>query len=71
MAYVPIVFTTGDIVTAAQMNAIQTQYSEADTDLDTHKDATMPHKFVDGATTYRWGLKVVTGVVTMEYEAVV
>ena len=70
MAYVPIVFTTGDIVTAAQMNAIQTQYSEASTDLTNHQTATRPHQFVDGATTYNWGLTVVGGVVTMDYEAV-
>jgi len=38
--------------------------------LATHKAETMPHKFADGTKTYRWGLKVVNGVVTMQYEEV-
>jgi len=36
-----------------------------------HQADTMPHRFVDGATTYKWGLSVVAGVVTMNYEEVV
>jgi hypothetical protein len=36
-----------------------------------HKNATMPHIFVDGETTYRWGLSVVAGVLTFDYEEVV
>lgn len=40
-------------------------------ELDAHLDDTMPHKFTDGATTYRWGLAVINGVVNMVYEEVV
>lgn len=31
----------------------------------------MPHQFTDGATTYRWGLVLVGGVLTFRYEEVV
>lgn len=40
-------------------------------EFDAHLAETMPHKFVDGATTYRWGLAVIDGVVNMVYEEVV
>lgn len=40
-------------------------------ELDAHLADTMPHKFVDGATIYRWGLAVIGGVVNMVYEEVV
>lgn len=40
-------------------------------DVAAHSAETMPHKFVDGATTYRWGLSVIGGVVNMVYEEVV
>jgi len=40
-------------------------------DLTAHLADTMPHKFTDGATTYRWGLSVVGGVVMFNYEEVV
>lgn len=36
-----------------------------------HLADTMPHKFTDGVTTYRWGLSVVDGVVAFNYEEVV
>jgi hypothetical protein len=41
------------------------------TDFNIHLADTMPHRFVDGATTYRWGLAVIDGVVNMVYEEVV
>ncbi len=40
-------------------------------DLASHLAETMPHKFVDGGITYRWGLAVIDGVVNMVYEEVV
>ncbi len=40
-------------------------------DLAAHLADTMPHKFTDGATAYRWGLSVVGGVVMFNYEEVV
>jgi len=40
-------------------------------ELDAHLADTMPHKFTDGTTTYRWGLSVVNGVVMFNYEEVV
>ncbi len=40
-------------------------------DFAAHLADTMPHKFVDGATTYRWGLSVVASVVMFNYEEVV
>lgn len=53
----------------AELEAID-QNAAKKADVDDHKADTMPHKFVDGDTTYRWGLKVVNGVVTMVYEEV-
>lgn len=41
------------------------------TDFTAHLAETMPHRFMDGATTYRWGLAVIDGVVNMVYEEVV
>ena len=35
-----------------------------------HLTSTMPHIFVDGGKTYRWGLAVIGGVVNMVYEEV-
>jgi hypothetical protein len=40
-------------------------------EFDAHLAETMPHRFIDGATTYRWGLSVVSGVLTFNYEEVV
>ncbi len=39
-------------------------------DLETHLSNAMPHRFVDGAKTYQWGLTVKNGIVTMIYEEV-
>lgn len=36
-----------------------------------HLSETMPHKFTDGTTTYRWGLAVINGAINMVYEEVV
>lgn len=40
-------------------------------DLTAHLAESMPHRFTDGGTTYRWGLAVIGGVVNMVYEEVV
>lgn len=40
-------------------------------DVAAHLADTMPHRFTDGGTTYRWGLAVIGGVVNMVYEEVV
>jgi hypothetical protein len=40
-------------------------------EFDAHLAETMPHRFVDGGVTYRWGLAVIDGVVNMVYEEVV
>ena len=40
-------------------------------EVDAHVGETMPHRFVAGATTYRWGSSVVGGVVMFNYEEVV
>ncbi|OPX93982.1 MAG: hypothetical protein A4E53_00145 [Pelotomaculum sp. PtaB.Bin104] len=40
-------------------------------DLAAHLADDMPHLFVDGTTTYRWGLAVIGGVVNMVYEEVI
>lgn len=39
-------------------------------DTDNHADSTLPHKFTDGGTTYRWGFSVVSGVLMFNYEEV-
>lgn len=39
--------------------------------LASHLADTMPHLFTDGTKTYKWGLKVVNGIVIMKYEEVV
>ena len=39
--------------------------------LDAHLSDDMPHKFIDGTKTYKWGLSVVNGVVTFNYEEVI
>ena len=39
-------------------------------DLTGHLDDELPHKFVDGGVTYKWGLKVIGGVVNFVYEPV-
>ncbi|AOT70694.1 hypothetical protein [Geosporobacter ferrireducens] len=36
-----------------------------------HKAETMPHRFVDNGTTYRWGLSVANGIVMFNYEEAV
>lgn len=40
-------------------------------DATSHMNDSMPHQFKDGAKTYRYGLSVVSGVVTMNYEEVI
>lgn len=36
-----------------------------------HKEAALPHQFTDGITNYKWGLSLVDGVLTFNYEEVV
>lgn len=36
-----------------------------------HKEAALPHQFTDGTTNYKWGLSLVDGVLTFNYEEVV
>jgi hypothetical protein len=38
--------------------------------VNAHITDTMPHRFTDGSITYHWGLKVVSGILTMQYEEV-
>lgn len=40
------------------LNHLETQYDEAKADADAHLAAAMPHQFVDGLTTYRYGFKL-------------
>jgi hypothetical protein len=43
----------------------------ANTALATHQTEAMPHKFVEGETTYRWGLAMQNGELGIIYEAVI
>lgn len=36
-----------------------------------HLSENMPHQFIDGVKTYKWGLSVVNGVVMFNYEEVI
>ncbi len=42
-------------------------------DFDAHQVDTMPHRFTDTGTskTYKWGLKVTNGIVSIIYEEVI
>jgi hypothetical protein len=65
---------SNEAVTRAAYNEnmdIIDQNTAKTSDLAAHLAETMPHRFVDGATTYRYGLKVVGGVLIMQYEEVV
>ena len=60
-------------ITATEDNwdKVEEELDNQDTALASHLAETMPHRFMDGATTYRWGLAVIDGVVNMVYEEVV
>jgi hypothetical protein len=58
LAYVKTVWSTGDTITATLTNHLETQYDESKVDLDAHKAEAMPHRFVDGLSTYRYGFKL-------------
>jgi len=47
-----------------------TNVVQLSTDFNTHLGATLPHRFVDGGTTYAYGLALVGGEVVMTYEEV-
>ena len=52
-------------------NVVMQDGKSVEKKVNEHLAETMPHKFVDGAKTYRWGLKVTNGIPTMVYEEVV
>ena len=52
------------------MNKIEQGIKDAHEDNNSHKAESMPHKFTDGGTVYRWGLSVASGVVMFNYEEV-
>jgi hypothetical protein len=67
-----------EIVEAVDMNRIEQGISDADvglgnvqSEVTAHKADSMPHKFVDGVTTYRWGFRTLNGQPQFIYEEVV
>ena len=56
----------GDIDLATLSQAI----ANVDNRVTTHLDDIMPHRFVDGSKTYRWGFRTVNGEPQMIYEEV-
>lgn len=60
MPYIKTAWVNGQppAINASNLNKLETQYDEAKADVDAHKAATMPHQFVDGLTTYRYGFKL-------------
>ena len=61
----------GDLVEADHVNQLYAEVNAIGQDVGAHKADEMPHIYKDGTKTYRWGLKVVNGVVTMVYEEVI
>lgn len=53
------------------MDQIDTQIKARETAITGHTTASMPHLFADGGVTYRWGLSVIDGIVSMVYEEAV
>ncbi|WP_042348238.1 hypothetical protein [Bacillus massiliigorillae] len=51
--------------------ATKEEVNTVDSALTSHKNDYLPHKFIDGATTYRYGFSVINGVLTFNYEEVV
>jgi len=62
---------TGASVSTLIKTDLRAQISVAGVRLGVHLDETMPHRFTNSGTTYRWGLAVVDGIVNMVYEEVV
>jgi hypothetical protein len=60
----------GTPINKAYLQPIEDGISDLGAEVNEHKVDYMPHQFIDGTTTYRWGLSVVDGVVTMNYEEV-
>ncbi|HBV95629.1 MAG: hypothetical protein JL50_10070 [Peptococcaceae bacterium BICA1-7] len=68
----PLDNETADIADINQnMDIIDGQMLQNANAVAAHLAETMPHQFTDGATTYRWGLAVIDGVVNFVYEEVV
>lgn len=53
----------GTPVNATNLNGLED-------DLESHLAENMPHTFTDGTKTYRYGLSVIDGILTMNYEEV-
>ncbi len=69
-----VTLTKGDVGLGNVTNdkqATKTEFDDLQAGVNAHLAETMPHEFKDGTKTYKWGLKVVDGVVTMVYEEVV
>lgn len=60
----------GDLVESDHVNQLYAEVNAIGQDVVSHKADEMPHIFKDGIKTYKWGLKVISGVVTMVYEEV-
>lgn len=54
----------GTPVNAANLNGLEE-------DLDAHEVDNMPHQFVDGSKTYKWGFRTVAGVPQFIYEEMI
>lgn len=50
---------------------VESKYLPDNVNFDNHLKEMMPHKFVDGGKTYRWGFRTVNGEPQMIYEEVV
>lgn len=53
------------------LSQIEQSVTQVKTDLTTHLDEIMPHKFLDNGKWYRWGFRTVNGEPQMIYEEVV
>lgn len=66
---------TYNVLKALQENGdlaqIEQDLSELETKVTQHLDEIMPHKYVDGGKTYRWGFRTVDGEPEFIYEEVV
>lgn len=62
--------TDGAIKTAVSSIDL-TKIDQVDSRLTAHLEDSMPHKYVDGGKTYRWGFRTVNGEPQMIYEEVI
>jgi len=56
--------------TAYVKNELNTVTTQVTSNLNNHLTDELPHRFIDGGVTYKWGLKVISGVVNFVYEPV-